>query len=490
VTDVAVVGLGPVGTVLAGLLGKLGVSVAGFDRAPDVFELPRAAHIDHTGLRTLQALGCLDSLLPEMIENPGVDFVTADDRLLARIPGTQSNPSNLPASMYFHQPGFDRTPRRAVGALPTVDLQVSTEVVEVRELDDGVSVRTIRDGQEADVRARYVVGCDGASSPVRESLGIGLDDLGFHEQWLVVDLRLWEPSASLPDRAVTYCDPARPLGIVPMPGNRVRFELMLLEGEVPAEMTQPAVVERLVSRWVPPGSAELERAAVYHFHGLVAERWRAGRVVLAGDAAHQMPPFLGQGMNSGLRDATNLAWKLAYLVRGEAPDALLDTYELERKPHVHAIVDASVRIGRVVCARDHDAAEAIRIEDLAFRLPRLERGPLVLEGAGQLAAQAESDDGTALFDDVVGQRFLVLARDGRVPDDSRDWWEETLGALVGTPADFPGFASGLDAILDRAGADLLVVRPDRYVLGAGDDLEPITEQVKPLLAVPATTDRS
>jgi 3-(3-hydroxy-phenyl)propionate hydroxylase len=484
VSDVVVVGLGPVGTVLTGLLGQLGVKVTGFDRAPDVFALPRAAHIDHTGLRTLQTLGCLDELLPEMSENPGVDFVTADGRVLASIPGTQPNPSNLPASMYFHQPRFDRTLRRVVGSLSGVDLHVATEVVAVEQRDGAVGVKTA----EGEVTADYVVACDGAASSVREQLGIDLADLEFHEQWLVVDLRLREPLSSLPDRAVTYCDPARPLGIVPMPGDRFRFELMLLENEDPTEVVRGDEVERLVSRWVPPGSAEVERAAVYFFHGLVAEPWRAGRVLLAGDAAHQMPPFLGQGMNSGLRGAANLAWKLALVLHGDAPDSLLDTYESELKPHVREIVEASVRIGRVVCAPEPEQADDL-LAALAFRLPHLAPGPLVLDGGGRLAPQARSR-GAALFDDVVGQRFLVLARDEAALGSTSEWWTGALGALVCVPGDFPDFAASLAAALERAEANVLVVRPDRYVLAAGAELDVISEQVEPLLAVGISAERS
>jgi 3-(3-hydroxy-phenyl)propionate hydroxylase len=483
---------------VAGLLGRHGLTVAGADRAPDVFPLPRAAHIDHTALRTLQALGCLEELLPQMIENPGLDFVGASGQRLATIPGVQPNPSNLPASMYFHQPGFDRTLWRTVDAFPTVELHRGIDVTAVDQRSDRAIVRgTAAEGSEIEWEAQYVVAADGASSPVRESLGMPLIDLEFHERWLVVDLILREPVVTLPDRAVTYCNPNRPLGFVPMPLGRCRFELMLMDHEDSTAMQEPAAVAELVSPWIEPGAAELERAAVYYFHGLVAEHWRKGRVILAGDAAHQMPPFLGQGMNTGLRDATNLAWKLAMVLGNSAPDTLLDTYELERKPNVRSIVQSAVNIGRIVCVLDPAEAEQrdreliadpSRAKILAFRLPRLERGPLVLAGGGQLSTQALSDDGIGRFDDVVGERFLVLGRDETALNGAMDFWSGELNALTGTPGSFVGYERALRAVLDRLRADVVVVRPDRYILAAGCRLEAVTEQVRPVLTAPVPTE--
>lgn len=490
-TPVVVVGLGPVGAVLTGLLGRRKHRVVAVDRAADVFPLPRAAHIEHTGLRALQEVGCVDELLPNMLANPGVDFVTAEDELLARIPGNQGSVSGFPASMYFHQPTFDRTLRRTIANLPTVDVRLGTEVVDLEVHPDHVTVRAIGPtGKPLEVVASYVLACDGAASALREAMRIPLVDLGFHERWIVVDLLLRSKVSSLSDRAVTYADPARPLASVPLPENRYRFEIMLLPGEDPARIQDPAVVLDLISRWVPPGSAEVERAAIYHFHGLVADSWRSGRVLLAGDAAHQMPPFLGQGMNSGLRDAVNLAWKLDLVLQNVASDPLLDTYEAERKPNVRRIIDISVGIGRIVCTLDPDEARRRNQELLAgsstlsqrfaFKLPALEHGPLVLDGGGVLSAQPIANG--RRLDDVVGGRFLVLANQLSALDDCAAWWAKNLGAMVATPDDLPEFADGLLQMLDRHRASVVVVRPDRYVLAAGQRLGAITEEVRPVLA--------
>jgi 3-(3-hydroxy-phenyl)propionate hydroxylase len=484
--DVAVVGMGPVGAVLTGLLGRRGLKVVAIERDRDVFPLPRAAHVDHTGLRTLQEVGVLDELLPEMVANAGLELMSADLQLLARLPGDQPTVSGLPASMYFHQPGFDRALRRNAAELPGVEVMLGTEVGAIEEGPDCVTLDV--EGHPP-VTASLVVGCDGALSGVREAAGLGLEDLGFHEDWVAVDLLLREPVPSLPDSSLQVCDPARPYVAVPMPGLRFRFEFMLLPGESGEELAQPESVERLISPWIGPGLADIERAAVYRFHGLLAHRWRAGRVLLAGDAAHQMPPFLGQGMCSGIRDATNLAWKLDHVLRRGAPMALLDTYQSERKPHVRHVIETAIAYGRAVCVLDpQEAAERDRrmLADpapperrLRFRLREFDPGPLVLDGGGDLFVQPSV--GGRMLDDVVGQRFLVLCRES-VPGEAAEWWESAAGATVATLADLGEAAEPLAAWLDRRDADVAVVRPDRFVLGTGTDLAAMTEPVQALLA--------
>ena len=490
--DVAIVGYGPVGAALAGLLGRRGLSVAVFDREVDVFPLPRAAHIDHQGLRCLQELGCLDEVLPSMRLNAGMDFVTKDLEVLMRVPGSSSSRSGLPASMYFHQPGFDRAIRTAVEQQPSVTTFLGCEVTGLEQGSDGVTLVAVdRDRVDHRVTASWVVGCDGARSTVRPLVEIGLDDLGFDEDWLVVDTVLSRPVAALPDRALQVCDPARPHTVLPMPGQRYRFELMLLPGENPAAMQGDAVVKQLLARWLSPDMIEVERQAVYRFHGLVARSWRSGRVLLAGDAAHQMPPFLGQGMCSGLRDATNLAWKLDHVLRRGGPESLVDSYEIERKPHVRSIIEAAVSFGRIICVLDqHEAAERDRVmladptppeSRRPFALPHLTPGRLVLDNGGELFVQPEPVRSEARFDDLIGQRFLVLGRTVAALGDTGPWWANRIGALVTTLADVPDPDGSLQRWFDDHAADVVVVRPDRYVLAAGGSLDSITDAVRPQL---------
>jgi 3-(3-hydroxy-phenyl)propionate hydroxylase len=489
--DVVVVGLGPVGTVLAGLLGRRGLRVTVLERTATVFPLPRAAHIDHTGLRAVQELGCLDEVLPSTIPNPGIEFLGADGGLLMRQPADMPTWSGVPTSVYFHQPGFDTALRTAVAGLPDVDLRLETEAVAIDDDGDGVRVtaRGLRSGSTREIRASYVVACDGATSPVRETLGIELEDLGFHERWLVIDLLLDGSGLELPQQAIYHCQPTRPHVVIPMPGNRHRIECKLLPGEDSDAVQEPGAVADLLQELVGAGSVTVERAAVYTFHGLVAREWRRGRVLLAGDAAHQMPPFLGQGMCSGFRDAMNLAWKLQHVLRCGAPEALLDTYQQERSPHVRAIVERAIDFGALVAVTDPQQAvdrdRRVREDHsaLLFRLPLLDPGPLVQDGGGRLFGQPTI--GGRPLDDVVGTRFLVLARDADSLGSTASWWADTLGAWVTTLDQLADADPSLRAWFDQRDTGVVVVRPDRYLLAATDDLDEITPRVQSLLAEPA-----
>ena len=485
--DVLVIGFGPVGAALAGLLGRRGITVLVLEREEDVFPLPRAAHVDHTGLRVWQELGVLDVVLPAMRANAGLDFLTAKGELLARIPGDRESLSGLPTSMYFYQPTLDRQIRQVVSAMPSVEVRLATEVVEVKDEHDHVEVVAVdRAGQRTTARGKWLVACDGAGSPVREQLGMELKDIGFDEPWLVVDVKV-EESLDKGSGAVCLCDPRRPTYSIPMPSHRQRFEFRMMESDDPAELVESTRVEELVEAWLPPGSFSRERAAIYTFHGLVAKRWRHGHVFLAGDAAHQMPPFLGQGMCSGLRDASNLTWKLDLVLRGVASERILDTYEEERRAHVGTIVDAAVSIGRVISTVDPDEAAArdLRMlgdsrppsQRLAFALPPLS-GSLVRENGGDLFIQPSIRHRPRL-DDLIGPRFAVLARNREtLGQRGAAWWGARLNAFISTVDELPvASASAVRAWLDSHASDVVVVRPDHYVLWAGSDLDALTQEI-------------
>jgi 3-(3-hydroxy-phenyl)propionate hydroxylase len=462
--DLVVIGCGPTGAVLAGLAARRGLSVTVVEREADLFPLPRAVQCDHEVLRILQEFGCADELLGGSVLNDGLDLVRSDRVPFLSFTVPEQARSGWPTSVFFHQPTLERMLRRTVAALG-VDVRLSTAVTRLDQDDDGV-MATLSDGST--VRASYAVGCDGARSATRDALGAALDDLGFEERWLVVDLVDVPPDAALPTRCVQVCDPARPHTLVPMPGSRYRFEFMLLDGETPASVQTRAAIEALLAPWIDPATVEVERAAVYTFRGAVADRWRSGRVLVCGDAAHQTPPFLGQGMCAGLRDAANLAWKLDAVVRGDAGCDLLDTYQSERAPQARAVIAAAVAFGRLICTTDPEAAAA---RDAAFDevpddggvapelIPPLTPGPGVRPTGGDLSAQP-TIAGRRL-DDVVGPRFLLVTGAPLAPDgDAARFWAST--GVVLTTDDHPE----LGVLLD--GAPACVVRPDRYVFGRGE----------------------
>ncbi|MCE3272597.1 MAG: bifunctional 3-(3-hydroxy-phenyl)propionate/3-hydroxycinnamic acid hydroxylase [Ramlibacter sp.] len=344
VYDVAIVGYGPAGVVAAGLLGQKGLKVYVCERLLDVYQIPRAAALDHEIMRVFQQLGVVDAVAPFTEPFTNSEFFGVDGQLIRRMTMVAPPyPQGYTPSLVFTQPQVERILRERVARLPNVDVELGVEMTRVTPDAGGVTLDIVHPQRGAgQVRAKYVIACDGGSSTVRTQLGMQLEDLDFDEPWLVVDVLVNERGlAKLPKVSVQYCEPERPCTLVICPKNHRRFEISLKEGEDPKQVATPEATWKLLSRWLTPEDGELWRQASYRFHALVASDWRQGRVFLAGDAAHMQPPFLGQGMCQGIRDVTNLAWKLAAVLRGEvtgaAAQALLDSYGAERKAHVREL---------------------------------------------------------------------------------------------------------------------------------------------------------
>ncbi|WP_235489920.1 bifunctional 3-(3-hydroxy-phenyl)propionate/3-hydroxycinnamic acid hydroxylase [Frankia sp. AvcI1] len=369
VLDVLVVGYGPVGAVLAAMLGRRGLSVGVVDPQKEPFPLPRAVGLDEETLRLLVGLPGLAGLLDRVHASGRSAILGPNRRVLIEL-GLGDSELGNPVAAFFHQPSFERDLRAGIATLPGVTVHLGRSVTALHQdgepaaaggsggsggssgsggsdgsgAPDGPVVAELDDGSR--LRARWVVGCDGASSSVRAMLGVDYAGSTFTQPWLVVDVETPTPLAHLPYFSFV-CDPRRPAVTMPMPGGH-RWEWMLLPGEDPARMAQADGVRALLSDWVDPDSVRVVRTAVYTFHARAAARWRVGRILLAGDAAHSMPPFAGQGLGAGLRDAAALSWRLAEVVGGLAGEDLLDDYERERRPHVQAMTSAALRVGRVV----------------------------------------------------------------------------------------------------------------------------------------------
>lgn len=472
--DVLVVGAGPTGVALANALGARGVSVCVVERNRGILPIPRAVHIDGETMRIFHGMGLAVPLLAIVRNGGAMHWVNPDGRtLLVRKAVEGLGVHGWHANYYYHQPELERVLREGLGRFPAVQLREGVELTDLRQDETGVTA-TLREeegGAVRNLRARYLVGCDGARSTVREWLGgdAVFEDLGEHQAWLVVDGRLNRP-LDLPEHSVQHCDPRRPATSIYVNALRRRWELMLLPGEDPQAMTEPARVWELVSRWVKPGQATLERAATYVFHSLVAWRWQEGRILLAGDAVHQTPPFLGQGLCAAIRDVGNLAWKLADAVRQPArAPALLATYGPERRPHVRAFVSLAVEVGRVI--QELDPAKAaerdarLLREGHAFHFPSPTLGPGLhrarpaAPAVGQVAPQAELPDGR-WTDDVAGPAWSGLfdGSDARAPDAQG---RARLRALGLVPIDVQGSAAA--TWLREQGAVAAILRPDRYV---------------------------
>ena len=347
---VAIVGMGPVGATLALLLGQAGVATVVVEREASVVPFPRAVALDGEALLVLQAAGLDRDGRPPLLADPGVRIRSgAGDPLIELPPGRYVN--GHPALTFFHQPELERDLRSAIARQPSVRVLLEHEVERFVQDPQGVrvDVRDRRTGSTGVLRADWLIGCDGAGGHVRRALGIRLRGFTSRHRWLVVDTRRRHAVEPAPFEFI--CDPARPRVSAPLPRGLHRWEFMLLPGEDPTRMERLPHARALVAQWANDCDLDLLRATAYTFHARIAERWSTGRVFLAGDAAHLSPPFAGLGLSSGLRDAHNLAWKLMAVTRGEASPALLQTYEVERRPDATRLVALAVALGAFVQAR-------------------------------------------------------------------------------------------------------------------------------------------
>ena len=429
---VIVVGAGPCGLTLCNLLGSLQVPTLLVERNSSTVNEPRAVSIDDESLRTMQAIGLDAEVLSQVVQGYGAHYYSPAGRRFARVqPATRE--FGFPRRNAFRQPVLEAQLRAALARVDCVQTRFDTTLESFTQDAQSVTVQLRqRDGTTCSVSADWLIGSDGGRSRVREQLGIAMAGSTFSEKWLIVDL------AGTPDRfrhTRVYCDPARPAISLPGPHGTRRYEFMLLPGERDEDLQSEAVARQLIARVSPADSTiHIVRQVVYTFHARLAERWREGRVLLAGDAAHLTPPFAGQGMNSGIRDALNLAWKLAAVQRRQLPPGLLDSYEAERRPHAWALIEMALAIGHFMQPKSQLGAflmqSALRIASLfppardyllqmKFKpKPRFERGLVVpdslppkLSLSGRLFPQpmVETPALRSLrLDDALGAGFALL----------------------------------------------------------------------------------
>lgn len=476
--DVVIIGLGPVGAAMAALLTQKGLSVIVAERSTDIYPLPRAVGFDSEVMRIFQHLGIADEAAKHTRCPLDYQFRSAKGELLMNIERPIIDEFAWSNFVTFHQPAVEILLRDAIEASGG-RLLLGYTFSGLDQDDDGVWAQLESADETIRVRAKYLVGCDGGKSAVRANCDIGLEDLGFEEPWLVVDFKS-KDFDGLPDRSTQICDPKRPATYIRMGEERYRWEFMLLDEDDPTTIDQDDSIFGLLAQRGITRRDPIERRAIYTFHGLIAKQWRKSRVFLAGDAAHQTPPFAGQGMCSGIRDALNLSWKLHEVLRGAADSSLLDSYETERRPQVRFIIETAIRLGRIVCTTDHDAAlqrDARMIADREAgkkqpptKYPPLEDGYILrgTPGAGEMFPQPFilRDDEVDRFDDVMGDGpWLITKRPNKI---------ESSQALAGRivvksveDEDLARFGAQLNEWLDSRKAEAVLVRPDFHVFGTG-----------------------
>ncbi len=499
---IAIVGAGPTGLTLANLLGLEGLRVLVIERNPTTVQEPRAVSIDDESLRTMQAAGLVSEVLSAIVPGYGSHYLSADGRCFVKVQPTET-PYGYPRRNAFRQPVLERQLREGLARFASVDMLFGVTLESFTQHDHGVSLTAQGpDGRPLEFECDYLVGCDGANSAVRRTLDIALVGSSFSERWLIVDLENSEVDSP---HTVVFCDPARPSIALPGPNRTRRFEFKLHPNERDEDLLAPQVIARLLGTHGADPRSTIKRTVVYRFHARVAARWAAGRVLLAGDAAHLTPPFAGQGMNSGIRDAHNLAWKLAAIPREQVGPGILDTYEAERRRHAWEMIQLALRMGRVMAPRTRLSAWAVQsgfrflglcppardyIAEMRYKpKPRFASGFLVPDGrsaretlVGRLLPQpwvVTSDNRAVLLDTALGNRFVLLAwtaRPGAIfAAASQPVWDR-LGAkrIAILPAGIECEAlPGIDIVRDRDGGlaaalgrypdHALLLRPDHYV---------------------------
>jgi 3-(3-hydroxy-phenyl)propionate hydroxylase len=506
--DVAIVGFGPVGAFTALLLADAGLRVAILERSREPVEQPRAVGIDGESLRAFQRIGFGDAvaaILQPPRERDRVCFTNSRREPLFGLDIPERGANGWRDIAFFDQPELEALLRELVAREPRIEVRLGHEVVGLEAEDDGVVLRS-REAPGAKVsllRADYAIGCDGASSFVRRAAGIEWLSLGYDRDWLVVDI-VQGPEARLPRETMQVCDPARLTTYVCCKDPYRRWEFALLEGETRDAMLRPERIEALLRPWLPPEHYAIRRAAVYQFHAATAARWREGRVFLAGDAAHQTPPFLGQGLNSGFRDAVNLGWKLPLVHAGLCGERLLESYAVERDAHARDLVEWAVAVGKLMenlAAREagepdpHPATDASAGYGQGRTVPPLRGGVLVdaqtrgAHPAGVLPSQPtvrRSDGSECRLDELFGRGFTVV---GRKPSELRLGPEarrvlERLGGRVVPLEGLEVTRGAVDHLFDAHPA--VVLRPDRYVFGVVDgewDLDRLLAELARKLAL-------
>lgn len=505
--DVIIVGCGPVGAVAGHLLGHRGISTLVLERDLEPYDVPRAIHIDHEVMRIFQSAGLAERLLPLMCMPLGVMHFGADldvIRPLQRI--VLGGRLGWNSDYFFYQPDLEAALRAELAKRPSVDIRLGHSVANVRENGEVVDIEAIGPGGALfRAHANYLLGADGAKSLVRESLNSDLEDLDFEEPWIVVDalvdgalampdLKGVPPDVDLQRIMFTIGDPRRPVSVMPGVGRHRRWEFMLRPGETAEHFAEPGAVKELLAPWLGGSQCEVMRSAVYRFHALLAKRWQSNRVFLVGDSAHQTPPFFGQGLCHGIRDAANLCWKLELVLKRGVHPVVLASYGGERMPQVKTVIEASIRTGRYICTLDPAAAKK---RDMEMRSAAFRPGPAHADiippiSAGLISQKRRAGVGvrfiqprvanhageTGLLDDMTQGGFVVLCGEQQAPG-LMAYHSEIVSRLgirsfLVAPAHVPPGTTD-DVLVDSSGELRswfdqhqcvgVVVRPDAYVYG-------------------------
>jgi 2-polyprenyl-6-methoxyphenol hydroxylase-like FAD-dependent oxidoreductase len=501
--DVMIAGWGPTGMVAACLLGKAGYRVGVFERYPATYKLPRVGGVHDDVFRIFQEVGIAEKVMTDAA--PGTTYEMAHHgEVLFRTPLSAEAAHGWPQFISVFQPYFEAELESVARHIPNIQIHQGQRVTSVSQDDDEVTidVEDIQTGARRNERGRYLIAADGGKSFIRQALGIASELLGFEQDWLVVDAEKRRERPDWPENRM-ICDPEAPGAIMHMGKHHRRWAFKIEAGVSMDEAVRTEAVWKRLERpdGATPDDVKLIRHASYRFTAQLAYRWRSQRIFLAGDAAHQMPPYLGQGMCSGIRDAQNLSSKLDHVMRGLASESFLDLYEIERKPNCRAAILESIRVGRLVI---EDDPERVRQRDdtlrqaqksstkqlVGYRIPGLDAGFIARDsagrGAGEVFVQGRVTDVSGYhgrFDDVMGRGYLIISRAGdpvaALSPEQRAHWRSLGGRILTfgnassreTDGHFTDDRGWYGKFMDEFGANVIVKRPDYHVFGMYQSVE-------------------
>ena len=464
--DVVIIGLGPTGGTLANLLAMNNLSILVLEKEAGIYNLPRAVHFDDEVMRVFNTIGITKSLKKKLIINKGTKFVNEKGKILLDWPRPKIITENGWYPSYrFHQPDLERSLRHKLKRYEKVVISQNSEVYKTINYKNHsiIQYKNIKTNQIFSVKSKYVIGCDGANSFLRKQMKSEMEHLGFEQRWAVIDLILKTKKTNLPDRTIQYCNSKRPATYCRNVGKRRRWEIALKAEESVEQFFDSKKLWKFLSQWVSKDEAIIERKTVYTFQSAIANKWRRGRQILVGDAAHLTPPFMGQGMCAGIRDASNLAWKISICCKKGHNERLLDTYQSERSSNVKDYINTAMRMGELLNSiGGSKVSDTVYVEkDGTIKMNSIK--PELGKGLGNLHDKNRGKIFPSLkinfnkeFDDLFSCYPILITNNKEN--------EKKLKIRTYRSIDIPE----IKIILKKFNSNSLIIRPDRFVLASTD----------------------
>lgn len=416
--DVAICGYGPVGAVLSILLAQYGHTVCIIEKNNGPSPTARAINTDAEQLRVFDKFGIANMVVENSNQIDRVHFSDVNLQPIQTIDQPKGDSKmGWPNQVLFYQPELESFLRDTVSTYKNIDVIESCELIDF--LDDQTSVNLMckKQSENFEIKAKYLIGCDGASSFVRKKLKIQLEDLGYNQKWLVCDAHLTK-DINLKNELIQVCDPKRPCTFLHGRRGHLRFEFRVMPNDNEEDFKNEEIIWDLLSPWVNKNNAFLERAVIYKFHACIANEWFKDKVLIAGDAAHQMPPFMGAGMGTGIRDVANIAWKLDLILQNKASKKILTTFKEERYPHAKWTVAQTITIGEIIegfCAAAEGKEYKPKSTGYGVRFPHIPKGIFSnpddrITGYPIPQPRITIDKKTVMLDEVIRSKFVIITK--------------------------------------------------------------------------------